>query len=64
MTNELLNAFWNLRRCEREAILRSMRYTMTHHIGEQSIDFCTRVVRQICNDGRVRDLEEEMRRFQ
>lgn len=64
MTNELLNAFRELRKCDREAVLRSMNYTMTHHIGENTSDFCLRAVRQVCNDGRVRELEEEMRRFQ
>lgn len=64
MTNELLNAFWNLRKCERQRVLSSMGYNIHQHSSETSLDYCTRVCRQVCNDGKVRELESEMREFQ
>lgn len=61
MTNEIHNAFWCLRKCERSRIMQNMSYTTHQFEGETSVNFCERVVRQICKDGRLRELEEEIR---
>lgn len=64
MTNTLLIAFTQLRNCERASILRELGYNFHVHNGENNCDFCSRVVRQIAHDGKVRELEFEMRKYQ
>ncbi|MND85527.1 hypothetical protein D3C80_774560 [compost metagenome] len=64
MTRELLYAFTQLRISERDSVLRSMGIKVPKHMGETGLDFCTRAVRLVCAEGRVRELEEEMQRYQ
>ncbi len=64
MTQELLHAFTQLRISERQAVLADLNYSMQPAQKETCLDFCTRVCRQVSSDGRVRDLEFAMMRFQ
>lgn len=64
MTKELLAAFSALRVSEQAAVLQSLDIRIPHHIGETNAEFSKKAVRHICAEGLVRELENEMRRFQ
>ena len=64
MNNELMAAFRALRVSERTAVLQDLHYNMNPAVHETGHEFATRVLRQVSSDGRVRDLENAMRRFQ
>lgn len=64
MTKELLAAFKALRVSEQTAVLQSLNMNIPRHVGETNSDFSTKAVRHICQEGMVRELENEMRRFQ
>lgn len=64
MTRELVYAFTQLRVSERHNVLRELNVNFSQGVGESSLDYSKRLLREIEKAGKVRDLEDAMRAYQ
>ena len=64
MNRDLAHAFFKLRVSERTAVMQRIGITFAQGASETNQDFAKRVLQAISNDGKVRELEQEMLDFQ
>jgi hypothetical protein len=64
MNRDLAHAFFKLRVSERTAVMQRIGITFSQGHSETNQDFAKRVLQAISNDGKVRELEQEMMDFQ
>lgn len=64
MNRDLAHAFFKLRVSDRLSVMREIGITFAQGAGESNLDFATRVLHAVSNDGKVRELEAAMLSFQ
>lgn len=64
MNRDLAHAFFKLRVSDRLRVMREIGITFAQGAGENNLDFATRVLHAVSNDGKVRELETAMLSFQ